>query len=376
MSPESFTTAIGQVADWVAEGVVAGAAAAVWHDGQLVAALEFGEARPGKTVTPDTLFALASVSKPVTAAAVLRQVELGVLDLDGYVVDILPEFGSTDDPFADDAYPQLEAMRDQVTIRQLLCHTSGLPENIGAKRLRMRDQPTLAVMSEIMCRLPLQSVPGERLRYSNAGYGVAAMATERASGQRLPDLLSRTVLDPLGIDDLLLQPAPDVDERLAHIAEAASAGTPFESYNSSYWRGLGIPWGGMYGTTRAALAFAAAFLPGSRRLFADETVAAMTTDQTGGVPGGVESFGAIWPVGRWGAGWEVKGEKTNHWTGRLTSPRTFCHWGQSGTLVWADPDRDLALAVFGNRTVRQPWPIRPPSWARLSDAVVAAADGT
>jgi CubicO group peptidase (beta-lactamase class C family) len=130
----------------------------------------------------------------------------------------------------------------------------------------------------------------------------------------------------------------------------------------------------MYGTTRAALAFASAFLPASQQLFSDETVAAMTTDQTGGVPGGVESFGAIWRVGRWGAGWEVKGEKTNHWTGTLTSPRTFCHWGQSGTLVWADPDRDLALAVFANRTVRQPWPMRPPRWAELSDAVVTVAD--
>jgi CubicO group peptidase (beta-lactamase class C family) len=374
MPVQSFDETLGSIGTWVDEQVVAGAAAAVWHRGELVAAREAGDARSGEPVTAETLFALASVSKPVTAAVVLRQVEAGTLDLDGFVVDVLPEFAVTDDPFADDAYPQLEALRDQVTIRQLLCHTSGLPENIGAKRVRMRDQPSLETLTDLMCKLPLQSAPGETLRYSNAGYGVTARVAETASGASFPDLLKETVLDPLDVTDLVLRPGPEVEERRAHTTDAAPTVTSAKSYDSAYWRALGIPWGGMYGTTRAALTFAAAFLPGSRRLFSEETVVAMTTDQTGGVPGGVESFGAIWRVGRWGAGWEVKGEKTNHWTGNLTSPRTFCHWGASGTLVWADPERDLALAVFANRTVRQPWPMRPPRWASLSDAVVTASD--
>ncbi len=375
MSETGFDAALRQIAGWVDEGVVAGAAAAVWHDGEIVAAREAGMARAGEPVTPATLFALASVSKPITAAVVMHQVETGALDLDGFVVDIVPEFGATDDPFADDAFPQLEAMRDRVTVRHLLCHTSGLPENIGVRRLRMRDEPTLDAMIDAMCNLPLASVPGERLRYSNAGYGVAARVAERAGVEPFAALLRDTVLAPLGIDDIVSRPGDDMLGRLAHIDDASSAGTPVESYNSAYWRDLGIPWGGFFGTTRGVLTFAAAFLDG-RRLFSDETVDAMTTDQTGGVPGGVESFGAIWKVGRWGAGWEVKGEKTNHWTGRATSPRTFCHWGQSGTLVWADPDRDLALAVFANRSARRPWPITPPRWAALSDAVVAAADAS
>ena len=374
MSVQPFQDALGAVSDWVTDEVVAGAAAAVWHRGEIVATLEVGEARPGVPVTPATLFALASVSKPVTAAVVLRQVELGALDLNGFVVDILPGFAAAGSAFADEAYPQLEALRNDVTVHQLLCHTSGLPENLSAKHVRMRDQPSLAELTDLMCLLPLQSMPGERLRYSNAGYGIAARIAETVSGASFPDLVNDTVLAPLGISDLVLRPGPEVEERRAETSDSPSLDTPAKNYDSAYWRALGIPWGGMYGTTRGTVTFAAAFLPGSHRLFTAETVAAMTTDQTGGVPGGVESFGTIWRVGRWGAGWEVKGEKSNHWTGTLTSPRTFCHWGQSGTLVWADPDRDLALAVFANRIVRQPWPMRPPRWAALSDAVVEATD--
>jgi CubicO group peptidase (beta-lactamase class C family) len=99
----------------------------------------------------------------------------------------------------------------------------------------------------------------------------------------------------------------------------------------------------------------------------------MTTDQTLGVPGGVESAKVRWNPGRWGLGWEVKGEKRRHWTGDFTSDRTFCHFGHAGTLLWGDPERDLALAVFTNRTVTHMWGFLLPRWARLSNAVIAAA---
>ena len=92
-----------------------------------------------------------------------------------------------------------------------------------------------------------------------------------------------------------------------------------------------------------------------------------------GVPGGVESAKVRWNPGRWGLGWEVKGEKRRHWTGELTSMRTFCHFGHAGTLLWADPDHHVALAVFANRSVTHMWSFIHSRWARLSNAVVAAA---
>jgi beta-lactamase class C len=81
-----------------------------------------------------------------------------------------------------------------------------------------------------------------------------------------------------------------------------------------------------------------------------------------------------WTPAFWGLGWEVKGTKRRHWTGDLTSPATFCHFGAAGTLLWADPERDIALAVFGNRAVTHLWPFIPARWSRLCNAMIAAVD--
>lgn len=369
-----FSSPLGMIDDWIGEQAVPGVSAAVWHEGEIVATRVAGLARDEAPVDESTLFALASVSKPLTAAAVMLAVDAGDLSLDTPVAAIVPEFGEVDDPLDDEVLSQLEALRDRVTVRRLLCHTSGLPENVGVKRIRMRDQPSLSQLIDTMCGLPLVSEPGETLRYSNAGFGIAARVLERATGEQFHVYLQDRLLGAMGLDDVVLKPDSSWHDRLTYTADAAATGAPSESYNSPYWRGLGMPWGGYFGTPSALVRFAASFFPNRESLLSDESRAEMIVDQTGGVPGGVVSAGAHWEQGAWGLGWEVAGDKRNHWTGSLRSPRTFCHWGQSGTLVWADPDRELALAVFGNRAVHSPWPLKPPRWAELSDALIAAAD--
>jgi CubicO group peptidase (beta-lactamase class C family) len=371
----SFDHIAMEIDRWVDEGVVRGAAIAIEHRGRLVATRYAGEGRPGKPIDADTLFALASVSKPFTAAAVMRVIDQGLFTLDDEVASILPEFGSPDDPFADDALPQLEAQREGITFRHLLAHTSGLPENVGVKRLRMKDLPSLDHMLDIMTSVPLVSAPGEALRYSNLGPALAARAAERATGTPFHDLLQHTILDAMDLAGVALRPDASFDDRIAIVQDPAQEGTPAESYNSRYWRDMGIPWGGFFGTPTDVLRFATSFLPDRDLPLSDDAITAMTTDQVNGAAGGVESMGALWDPGFWGAGWEVKGTKRRHWTGSKSSPATFCHWGQSGTLVWVDPTRALGMAVFANRTVRTPWPLRPPRWADLSDALVDAADG-
>jgi CubicO group peptidase (beta-lactamase class C family) len=220
----------------------------------------------------------------------------------------------------------------------------------------------------------LQSVPGEELRYSNVGFGVAARLVERATGTPFHQMLKEEILTPMGLHDLVVGPDASDRSRIGHTDDAASAGTEVESYNSLYWQDLGIPWGGFYGTTHDVLRFACSFLPARDRVISDVSRAQMIVDQTGGVPGGVNSANVHWDRGSWGLGWEVVGDKPRHWTGTLRSPRTWCHWGRSGTLVWVDPERELGLAVFGNRTVHKPWPLVPPRWSELSDAVVQVAD--
>ena len=234
------------------------------------------------------------------------------------------------------------------------------------------EPETLGAIVDRLCRLPLVSEPGSELRYSNAGYGIAARLAERVSGREFWALAEARVLEPLGLSDTVVRPEASLLPRFALLADTAHAGTDVEAYNSEYWRQLAIPWGGAYGGPRDLARFAGSFLAGGPRLLSAASVRAMTTDQTEGVPGGVESAKVWWPSGRWGLGWEVKGPKRRHWTGELTSPGTFCHFGAAGTLLWADPEREVALAVFANRMVARMWGYILPRWARLSNAVVAA----
>ncbi len=175
------------------------------------------------------------------------------------------------------------------------------------------------------------------------------------------------------LDGIVARPSADLLPRIPSVRDAANPGTEVESYNSAYWRDLAIPWGGYFGTVRALATFAATFLPAHVAInsLSPQTVADMTADQAGGIPGGVESGRVAWPVASWGLGWEVNGAKTRHWTGTVTSPETFCHFGQAGTLLWADPSRDLVLAVFTNRTVTRAWTFFLSRWTTLSDAVAS-----
>ena len=368
-----FAAALGQIDGWIGPHGVRGAAAAVWFRGTLAAEHYVGEAQPGRAVDERTLFALASVTKPVAAATVMSLVAAGLVALDEPVVGFVPEFATAVAGESGAPDPGLEALRAQVTVRQLLAHTSGLPEDLGPRRVRFRDQPRTAGLTGAMCALRLLSAPGTVLRYSNAGYAVLSRLAERVSDEEFWALTRRRVLVPFGTDDIVARPGSFLEERIGWVQDAGGAGSNIESYNSAYWRELALPWGGLYGTVAALAGFAGIFLAAGQGVLAPVTVAAMIHDQAGGVPGGVESARVHWPVASWGLGWEVKGGKRQHWTGDLTSPRTFCHFGQAGTLLWADPERDLALAVFANRTVTHLWPFVPARWARLSNALIAAA---
>jgi beta-lactamase class C len=300
-------------------------------------------------------------------------VDDGALSLDEPVGRLVPEFRAGPEPGSQVADPDLERLRPWIGARQLLCHVSGLPEDLGPRESRYLEGVGIDAVIDQMCRLSLLSVPGSRLRYSNAGYGVLARLVERVSGQTIWQRAAERVYAPLALQEIVAEPAGALEARVAHLADTNHEGTEFETYNSAYWRSLALPWGGLFGTPRDAARFAAAFLPSGPRFLSGAATHSMTTDQTLGAPGGVESAKVSWDPGRWGLGWEVKGEKRRHWTGELTSPRTFCHFGHAGTLLWGDPEIDLALAVFANRTVSHMWAFILSRWARLSNAVVSAA---
>lgn len=367
--------ALQQIDDWIGASGPKGVAAVVWQHGRIIAERYSGEALPGVSVDAQTIFPLASVTKPVTAAVVMTLVEEGKLSLDESVSRLVPEFRAGAAADAEGVDASLERLRPSVTVRQLLCHTSGLPEDIGPRDTRYREQMPLSEIADTMCRLPLGFAPGSAVRYSNAGFGVITRLVERVTGQEFWDVARRQVLTPMRLRDTVARPDRAVAARIAMLEDAGNAGTAFESYNSDYWRNLALPWGGLYGTPRDLVRFAGAFLPSGAagpHLLSPPTIALMTSDQAA-VGGGVESLKTTWEIAHWGLGWEVKGTKRRHWTGELTSPSTFCHFGAAGTLLWADPAHDIALAAFANRAVARIWTSLLPRWARLSNSVVAAA---
>jgi len=368
-----MTKALSLIDEWVGPQGAPGVGAVVWRRGEIITERYAGEARPGIPVSAETLFPLASVTKPIAAATVMSLVEDGVLGLDEPVGRIVPEFRNGPLSGVEGVNPELERWRSQISARQLLAHVSGLPEDLAARESRYLDMADIESVIDQMCELPLGSAPGVELRYSNAGFGVLARLAERSSGRHFWELTHERVFDPLDVTGIIANPSGDDLQRIAVLADTSHTGTDVETYNSRYWRSLALPWGGLFGAPRDAALFGAAFLQDGPRLLSPASVKMMTIDQTMGVPGGVESARVHWNPGRWGLGWEVKGEKRRHWTGELTSPRTFCHFGHAGTLLWGDPEHDLVLAVFANRTVTHMWAFILTRWARLSNAVVAAA---
>ena len=369
----SVAGALGLIDEWIGRQGPPGVGAVVWHRGRIAAERYVGEAQPGVPVDAGTLFALASVTKPVTAAVVMTLVEDGMVSLDEPVGRLVTAFRAGPPPGSDGVDPVLERLRIAVTARHLLGHTSGLPEDLGPQQSRYAEMVDLETTIEAMCRLPLQFAPGTALRYSNAGFAVLARLVERVTGRPFWEVAQHRVLDRLDLRDTVPRPGPSLAARLVRLSDTTHAGTELETYDGAYWRSLGLPWGGLFGTARDAIRFAASFLPSGPRLLSPAAVTLMTTDQAGGVAGGIESAKVEWAIARWGLGWEVKGDKRRHWTGELTSPATIAHFGHAGTLLWADPTHDLALAVFANRAVTHMWAFILARWARLSNAVVAAA---
>jgi CubicO group peptidase (beta-lactamase class C family) len=198
------------------------------------------------------------------------------------------------------------------TIRHLLAHASGLSMN------------SAEVMAE----------PGTRRVYSNYGFQVLAETVEQQSGIEFGRYLAEAVFEPLGM----------AASRLSQ--GAAQAGHVAVS-------------------TVADLAVFATDLLEPRTVSA-QTHEAATSVQFPGLTGVLPGFGVQRP-NDWGLGFEIRDDKSPHWTGTGNSPRTFGHFGQTGTFIWVDPDRELALVVLTDRDFDE-W--AKPLWPALSDEVL------
>jgi beta-lactamase class C len=404
LDPDRLRRAFALAQEWIDQGVLPGAAALVTRGGVVAgeAYLGLADSRSGRPVDERTVWSLASVTKPFTAAAVLQLVEDGLLSLDEPLHRLLPEFMEA---------PQTAFDRREVTLRHALSHCSGLPgfseDNIA---LRKEHRP-LAEFIRSFARQPLFFAPGEAHLYSNCAIGLAAEAAGRALDGSLrravqspavnhyhPFMRDR-ILRPLGMRDTAMHPESAWDERIAWVERTGQEGTDYEGANSRYYRELGIPWGGLFSTPRDLVRFVDVFLPqaagrqrvglepgqqtgdAAPRIVSAATAALMTRAQWSppDAPADVAAAqrdaaapkllrGAV----PWGIGWDVKGGKRSHTSGDLTSPDTYGHTGATGTMVWADPAVDVACVLLTNRTAASGWNADVPRRALFSSAVMAA----
>ena len=197
---------------------------------------------------------------------------------------------------------------DGATVRHLLAHASGLPFDGGPPIARV----------------------GERRIYSNLGFEALAEHVGERAEMPFGRYLAEAVFEPL--------------ELAAELRGSAAAE--------------------VHGTLAAAAGLARELL--APRLVAPETLAEATTVVFPGLNGVLPGFGRFEPMD-WGLGFELKDGKPAHWSGTLTSPRTFGHFGGSGTFLWVDPERSLALIALSDREFDE-W--AKEAWPALSDAVL------
>lgn len=397
LSPDRLRQAFRLLDRWIAEGVIPGAAVLVARGGRVggEAYVGFADRTNGRAVDAETIWGLASITKPVTATAVMLLVERGLLALDQPLYTLVPEF--LDGPVTGHD-------RRAVTLRHLLCHCSGLP-GFSANNLDLRraGRPLTDFVRSFL-QQPLLFTPGSLHYYSNVAICLAAEVVGRALAgtlgksaaelaiERYHPFVQAEILEPLGMTWSSLRPPAAWNERIARVEDTGQEDTDWEMANSAYYRSLGIPWGGLFSRPRDLIRFVDLFLPDAagRSRFAEAgpqiispaTAQAMTTLQFAPpeapaviAPALREDTPADPPLQRveWGLGWSLKGEKCHHDSGDLSSRATFSHSGATGTFAWGDPERDLACVLLTNRTRRSGWHSDGLRLARLANVMMATA---
>lgn len=340
LSEDGIRSACGILEEAVVRGELMGAALQVSRGGIALPPACFGRrtlAPAGSPVEPDTRFLVASITKPIVAAAVMLLVERGRVCLDDPVTELVPEFG--------------QAGKEGVQVRHLLTHTSGLPDMLPQNLALRSEHAPLDVFIRHICSVELLFEPGTQISYQSCGIAMLGEVVQRLEATPIRTFLKRSFFDPLGLADTtlgIMKRNPRESEVKIRSGEYGGADAVSWNWNSDYWRGFGAPWGGLLTTTSEMTALCQTFLYGGAlngiRILKPATVAAMTTDQTSAMP---DLARADRLRQRWGLGWRLR-DRVSSIFGDLTSDDTFGHEGATGTVAWVDPETETTCVLFSN----------------------------
>jgi CubicO group peptidase (beta-lactamase class C family) len=341
---------IRRVADlakgWVDQGITpALVVLAAWR-GVIVLHEAFGRLTPETDSPPvqrDTIYPLASITKPITATAAMILVEDGLLGLNRPVCEYLPEFAGEG--------------KQAVMVHHLLTHTSGLQqEQVDAHAESKQGTIEIPVPEEtqypaiheaLLLRYdaPLWKPPGTEMSYCNYGYLLLGEIIRRVSGTSLDQFARERIFAPLGMKDTFYIVPDSVRHRIVRRPADAPAA---EMLNSRELQDRPGPAGGVFSTAVDTAIFGQMFLNGGSygdaRILSPASVAAMTRNQIPGV--GAQYGEEFFPEASWGYGWNIEGNK--HYVGRgtLQSSATFSHGGVGGVSLWIDPVYEIVGVCF------------------------------
>jgi len=342
LRPERLDEAAAALTQATASGQVS---AAVLHVRQrdFVFTRAFGQARD-----ENAMFLLGSISKPIVVTAIMTLYDRGAFQLDDPLKKFLPQFTGGD--------------RDRVTMRHLLTHTSGLPDQLPENNELRKQHVSLVEFADHALRAPLDFAPGSKYQYSSMAILLASRAAELLSGTDILQLVNHAVLPKLEMEHSalglgLFRQEDMVPMQVDRAAPEAGGGDPSAKdwdWNSTYWRKLGAPWGGAHCSASDVGRFLAEFLHPTGAVLLPETAGLMVQNHN---PPGVTPRGLGLNVGL-AAGSPGCSEKT------------FGHTGSTGTIAWADPATDTVCVVLTSLPARA---VQPHPRDLAANAIAAAA---
>lgn len=333
----SFPKTLAQIQSGIDHGDHLGAQIYLSQNQESLLDMSLGSCRPGQPLVFDMLPCWLSAGKPVTAAAVLQQVEAGRCNLDDPVVQFLPDFGTNG--------------KEPITLRHLLTHTGGFRSAEGASTAPSWDE----IIARI-CRSRLEAgwVPGATAGYHfTVSWFILADIVQRLSGQSYSDYVREHVFLPLGMKNCWIgMPGETLDALRDRIAPMFSSEDGRLVPHPTLDRDSEIirckPGSGTRGPARELGFFYEALLRNESALLSAGGIRQMTSRQRQGLYDMTFKHVIDWGLGVLINDPNGRGESLPYGFGRHASPETFGHGGSLSSCAFADPRHQLAAAIWFN----------------------------
>jgi uncharacterized protein YbbC (DUF1343 family) len=316
----------GVVKQGIEQGKMPGAVVLIGHRGSIVFHRAYGQRQSqpeAKTMETNTLFDMASVTKPVaTATSIMILVERGLIRLKDKVSDHLPEFGSKG--------------KDKVTVQQLLTHVGGLIPDNSIKDYQGTPEQSI----QNFLNVDLNYEPEKDFKYSDVGFQVLGELIKRKTGKDVHQFSQENIFRPLAMSETSYLPPSELAVRAATTEQREGRWMVGEVHDPRAYAMGGIAGhAGLFSTATDLAVYAQMMLNLGEyqglRILGPQTVRAMTA-----------SYDV--PKGARGLGWDKRtGYSVNR--GELMTPAAYGHGGFTGTGFWIDPELDLFVIFLSNR---------------------------